>query len=108
MNLSEDLISNLPFDIKFYIYKNFMEPYIYLQMYKESIEQIESKQLCIIKLRPLLPIMLKNEIIINNLRKNFWEFDTVYLEHKILNKRNFKLIKKGDIFCLAILYYLYH
>lgn len=58
MNLSKDFISNDKQLIKSYIYKNFIEPDIYLQMYKELIGQIESNRLCIVKLRPLLAIML--------------------------------------------------
>jgi len=102
------IINKLPYDIKFYIYKNFIEPNLFYDKYKKLIAEKESSQLNISKIRPELPLLLKNELIINNLRKKCKIFDVVYSKHKITNEKNFILLNQGNSFCLALLYYFYH
>lgn len=103
-----DYIEKLPQDIKLYIYKNYIEPNLLLEEYKNAIKNIKSVRLDIIVIRSILPVLYKNEIVINYLRNECKIFNIVHREHKIENKKNFKLLNNGDSFCLSLLYYLYH
>jgi len=106
-NNVDNFVEKLPLDIKLYIYKNYIEPELYLYEYKKAIEYIESVKLDIIKIRPLLPLLFKNEFIIRNLRTKCGEFDHAYIKHKISKEKMFRLLNNGS-FSLCLLCLLYH
>jgi hypothetical protein len=104
----KELINAIPDDIKMKIYKEYLEPEIYYNLYENAIKTISSKTLNIIVLRPHIPILLSKPLVTKYICKKCNTFRTVYSTHKIENKKNFKKNNKGDSFALSILFNFYH
>jgi len=102
------LIKRLPDNIKHKIYKEYLEPEVYFILYTRVIESKESQSLNIQLLLPLLPTLLSKKNVISYICSKCKYFATCYQEHKIINKKMFILMNKGDSFASSILMYLYH
>ena len=104
----KELIRDLPYEIKFKIYKEYFEAVLYYELYKSLICHKKSKYLELSILRPYIPILLSKPNVIKYLCKQCPNFKESYYVHKILNSKNFLKLKNGESFGLGILMRMYH
>jgi hypothetical protein len=103
-----DLIDLLPYDIKRKIYEDYIRiPYLksqfYIELNSDNSQRLISKGIYdrYIKMKNIPDLMnyiIKDDEIINRL----------YIEHFILNKKNFVRLDMDKSFILSILFTLYH
>ena len=104
----EELIDRLPQDVQNYIYRDFLEPDIYLEEIKKTLKREESMSLNICYLRPYIPILLAKKKVMEYLCKQLECFNITYKNHKINDGKTFVKMQKGNSFAQEILMYLYH
>lgn len=104
----KEYVNELPEDIQRYIYKEYLEPVVYLRQLNLLLESDESMRLDIVHVRPFLPTLLAKKNVIPYLYKNNIGFRYAYHNHKIDKRKSFTLMNKGNSFALEILMYLYH
>jgi hypothetical protein len=108
------LIKKLPDDIKKYIYYEFLETKIYFDEFNIHLNNILSKKLNISLIRQYIPIILSKPKLISYFctnilgYDNYKIFETVYIQHKIQNNKNFIKMTNGNSFSLTLLMYLHH
>lgn len=102
-----DRITKLPYDLKKYLYVDFIDPQMLLYKFKTALESEESQRLNPVNIRHFIPIILAKQNYID-VCNTIPKFKTVYTEHKLKNKKHFEQLKNGDSFALAILFYMYH
>ena len=101
-------IKRLPDETRTYIFKAYLETDLYSLLYDRLVKSAKSCSLNISDLRPFIPyILAKTEICVYISEKCFG-FRSSYREHKVINKKMFRHLKRGDSFTLSILMYLYH
>lgn len=100
-------IQRLPSEITRYIYEEYIEAQLIYESLDSAIDDIRSERLDTVLVRPLIPIILSKSKYIAICRR-IPEFNIVYIEHKIRNKKSFQLMCKGNSFATAILFYRYH
>jgi hypothetical protein len=100
-------IKCLPPDIKQYIYEDFVDPLLMYEKFVRALNDPISQQLDQELIRPMIPAILAKPQYTTACRR-IREFNIVYEEHKIKNKKSFRLMNKGDSFATAILFYMYH
>lgn len=100
-------IQRLPSDITRYIYEEYIEAQLIYESLVSAIDDVRSERLDPVLIRPLIPIILSKPKYIAICRR-IPEFNIVYIEHKIRNKKSFKLMCNGNSFATAILFYCYH
>ena len=101
-------ISKLPDEIKRYIYKEYFESDIYYELYLQILNHELSKKLNKIILRPFVPIILSKKNVLKYICKKCYIFRNYYEQHKIYNKKVFRLMTKGDSITTCILFTFYH
>ena len=94
-------IENLPDDIKNYIYHAFLKHEIHYREFRQLLQTHKSIGLDTSDIRHLIPYILSQPVVVQLLRKNIPEFDTVYRTYKIKGEKYF------DGFALALLFYMY-
>lgn len=104
----ELLISLLPDELKFKIYKDHFEPKYYYEIYISLINSQKSSALEYNLLSHCIPLFLSKQNVINYLYQKSEPFQKSYYQHKIIHQKNFKKMKKGDSFALSILMQIYH
>jgi hypothetical protein len=110
----EKRIKTLPIKIQRYIYKEFIQTEYYYLIFLQRIQTYRSESLNIVDIRPLLPILLSDQKIVDYLCKyakcNYGNncFSIVYKNHKIENHKDFVNMTKGDSFAQSLLMYYHH
>lgn len=102
-----DRITNLPCDLKKYLYTDFVDPQMLFCKFKTALETEDSHRLNPVNIRHFIPIILAKQNYID-ICNTIPEFKIVYTEHKLKNKKHFVQMNNGDSFALAILFYMYH
>lgn len=100
--------SELPAYVLEKIYREYLEPEILWETYKEIINHYSSKKLCIQYIRPRIVNFLVKPNVCEYFSKkcNGWKYS--YDLHKKKENKSFCKCSKGDSFCLTILMFLYH
>jgi len=106
--IQQNILDNLPRDIVVKIYKEYLEPEVYYEIYKRILQSPESCSLNGCEMRPFIPIILSKPIACKYITTKCHYFRGSYEEHKIKENKSFLLLKKGDSFALNILMHLYH
>ena len=112
----DKLIHRLPYDIVWYIYKEFIEVEQLYILFQERMNTRSSVRLEVADIRPLLPRVLANPMAVRYFSKHmvlggevkFPFFQEVYEKTKVQENRDFPLMKKGNSLCLSLLMYKYH
>ena len=108
VNNIDNIVNKLPAEIVIKIYKEYLEPEIFYIRYKNIIEYPTSMSLNGEYLIAFIPIILAKPIICKYISTKCRQFKESYIEHKINNKKTFKLMTKGQSFAATILFSLYH
>ena len=103
----EKSIQNLHYDIIRYIYKEFIEPELYLKLFTAALKTDSSKYLRITDIRMYIPVILSKPLVVKHFHKHLLYFKEIYKSHKI-DKNKFLLLTNGDSFALYFLMHLYH
>ena len=108
-------MNRLPYDIVWYIYKEFIEVEQLYILFQERMNTRTSVRLDVEDIRPLLPRVLANPMAVRYFSERmllgtskFPFFKEIYEKTKTQDKRDFPLMKKGNSFCLSLLMYKYH
>lgn len=104
----DNIVNKLPAEIIIKIYKEYLEPEIFYIRYKNIIEHPTSMSLNGEYLLEFTPIILAKPFICKYISTKCRQFKESYIEHKINNKKTFKLMTKGQSFAATILFSLYH
>jgi hypothetical protein len=107
-NIMKTIINKLPAEIVLKIYREYFEPEIFYIRYKDIIEHPTSMSLNGEYLIAFIPIILAKPFICKYISTKCRQFKESYIEHKINNKKTFKLMTKGQSFAATILFSLYH
>ena len=107
-NIKKNIFDKLPTEIIVKIYKEYLEPELFYISYKNIIEHPTSKSLNGEYLIAFIPIILAKPYICKYISTKCRQFKESYIEHKINNKKTFKLMTKGQSFAATILFSLYH
>lgn len=108
------IYKKLPDDILHYIYKEFIEIELMYIEFVKDLNKRESLKLCIIFIRPWIPIILGKPKFLNYLKLNIKSDDGSYIFNSVIKsrinnrKQFFNAKNKGDSFALEILFNLYH
>jgi len=106
--IKQRFIDKLPEELVRKIYKDYLEPEIYYEIYKKIIVSNASTSLDTKDLLPFIPLVLSKPHICLYISKNCHGFCSSYKVHKIENTKMFVLMKKGESFASTILFSLYH
>ena len=106
--IKKKIIDKLPREIVEKIYREYIEPELYYFIYKDIICHSTSISLNEEYLIAFLPIILAKPTVCQYISIKCPNFKKSYIEHKINNKKQFKLMTKGQSFTLSILFSLYH
>jgi hypothetical protein len=108
MTKIETLIEELPQDLKYYIFYEFIRPKMYCTLFQDAIQWRESKLLNIRHIRKYIPYLLFDHYIVSFLSKNQIHFKTVYDNHKINKNKSYVQQTNGDSLALDLLMHIYH
>ena len=106
-NNIQKIIIKLPDDIKNKIYKEYLEPIIYYNLYIDTLEY-SGKRYIYIYLSKLLPYIFAKKNVKNYIINKCIGFNTSYEKHKINNTKSFIKLTKGESFALSVIYSYYH
>jgi hypothetical protein len=101
-------MEKLPDHILAKIYKEYLEPEVLWQEYKDIICSYYCRKLCITNLRLRVAEYLAKPLVCKYFYEkcNAWKYS--YKKHKNDGIKCFVKCNKGDSFCLSILMWLYH
>ena len=108
LQIKQRFIDKLPEELVIKIYKDYLEPEIYYDMYLKIIRLPTSTSLNGAELLHFIPIVLSKPHICIYISKKCYGFCSSYTQHKIDNRKVFNLMKKGESFAATILFSLYH
>lgn len=112
LNKLDKNIYEIPQDVKTKIYKEYFEPQIIAENLCDKLlielNSVESRNLVIRGILPLLEELLQNKLAINILIKNNNIFEMLYNDLCIQNKKNFINLSLMHDFALSWLMTLYH
>jgi len=106
--IQQNILHNLPRDIVVKIYKEYLEPELYYDMYKRILQSPECANLNGDEMITFIPIILSKPITCKYIITKCVYFRSSYEEHKIKKGKTFVNLKKGDSFVAAILMHRYH
>ena len=98
-------IQQLPCDVKYYIYKEFLHYEVIMEEFKQVLMNQEASNL--INILSILPVILsKPKLCLYMSEKmvfqNYRYFEIIYKRHKIRNDKQFKQMTKGQSFAAAL------
>lgn len=112
LNKLDKNIYEIPQDVKTKIYKEYFEPEIEAEKLCDKLlfelKSIDSNNLVIRGILPLLEEVLQNKLAINILIKKDKNFEMLYNDLCIQNKKNFINLNLTHDFALSWLMTLYH
>lgn len=108
IQIKTNIIDKLPQDLVIKIYKDYLEADVYYTIYKNIIEDPISQRLSGKLLIPFIPIILSKKEHCLYIMKKCTAFSSSFIIHKIQNRKEFALMKKGQSFAATILFRLYH
>ena len=106
--IQKNILHKLPRDIVVKIYKDYLEPEVYYEIYKRILQSPECANLNGNEMRTFIPIILSKPIVCKYIITKCVYFRSSYEEHKIKQDKSFVNLKKGDSFVAVILMHRYH
>jgi hypothetical protein len=103
-----DLLDELPYDIKYKIYDEYIRlPYL-TSLYFYEVKTYDSQRLKPKNLFSRVMKMKRIPKLFDYVRRNDKLFNDLYIKHYINNNKNFRNLNVDESFVLSILFSLYH
>jgi hypothetical protein len=101
------LINDLPYELQKSIF-DYLKIELWYEEFQKDLQLHISKKLNIYKIRPWIPHILSNQKFTEYCIQKDKNFEYIWEDTKIKNKKHFSLLNKGDSFALSLLFIHYH
>jgi len=101
------LINDLPYELQNSIF-DYLKIELWYKEFQKDLQLDISRNLDIYKIRPWIPRILSNKQFTEYCIQKDKNFEYIWEDTKIKNKKHFTLLNKGDSFALGLLFIHYH